>query len=277
MNQLGLGIHYRKVMQIENDIERSISKIENVTGGFAAPQWLRKNEFMSFAIDNIDFNEATYSGKDSLHGTAICVYQERNEGEHNEQVKFIRTNRKSEGRLPCTLLTCIKPLPKAHVYQFDSYCSSIEKYVENQDMTRCWITSFLKLNSEEEEWDQKEVRLTWSGFNSRLSTKLFPIKNVGLISPLLRTPPTKYETLLTEITRCGKINTYYNGDEAITVIGLDMQLFDMAMRLWATDETIRKRYFFVAGQLHTVFWALQNLGSYIKGKVTASRFNVVFS
>lgn len=61
-------------MQIESDLARSMQQIEDVNGGFIAPQWLRPNEFMCFAIDNIDFNEATWSGKNSLHGTGLCVF-----------------------------------------------------------------------------------------------------------------------------------------------------------------------------------------------------------
>lgn len=73
LHSLHIGISYRKLKQIEADIENSLTKIEDNTGGYVAPLWLRKNEFMCFAIDNIDFNEATCSGKDSLHGTSLKV------------------------------------------------------------------------------------------------------------------------------------------------------------------------------------------------------------
>lgn len=56
LNQLCLAIPYRKVLQIENDLARSIEKIEYETGGFAAPQWVQFGKFLSFAIDNVDFN-----------------------------------------------------------------------------------------------------------------------------------------------------------------------------------------------------------------------------
>lgn len=251
-------------MQIESDLARSLQQIESDTGGFVAPQWLRRNEFMCFAIDNIDFNEATWSGKNSLHGTGLCVFQNRyDDAPRNESMPFERTTKQgASNRLPCTLLECNEPRPTAKIYLVD--INSIESidYSKNLEHTRLWMTSFFDVGSET---DFKA--LTWSGFNSRCSIKFNPIKNVGFIAPLLRTPPTEYDTLYTDLMRAHRINVHYNGECAVTVLALDMQLFEMAMKLWVTNDDIKKKFVFVAGQLHTVFWALQNIGSYIKGKI----------
>lgn len=124
------------------------------------------------------------------------------------------------------------------------------------------MTTFFDFGSEE-----TSKVLTWSGFNSRYSKRLNPIKNVGFIAPLLRTPPTHYDTLYTDLMRAHRINVHYNGEGTVTVLALDMQLFEMAMKLWVTSVDIQKKFLFVAGQLHTVFWALQCIGTYIKGNL----------
>lgn len=260
LNEFGLSISYKKLLQIENDLARSIETIQDEAGGFAAPQWLRHNEFLSFAIDNVDFNEATYSGKNSLHGTALCVFQDRLNDGDNHSMNFTRTNLKETNSLPYTLLECFEPVPKPTVYPLDLDSFKACNYAEKIDHTRLWMTMFL-----DDDTPDKTKVLTWSGFNSRCSDKFNSIKNIGLVAPLLRVPPTQYDALFTAIMRAEKINMHFNGIDCTTVVGLDMQLFDMAMKLWATNEHIRKNFFFIAGQLHTVFWMLQNIGTYIKG------------
>lgn len=130
------------------------------------------------------------------------------------------------------------------------------------------MTTFFDIDS-----TSKSKILTWSGFNSLCATKYNSVKNIGLVAPLLRAPPTQFDALLTSLMRAEKINIHYNGPDCITVIGVDLQLFDMAMKLWTTDDRIRKKFFFVAGQLHTVFWMLQNIGTYIKGIFNSSKFS----
>ena len=52
------------------------------------------------------------------------------------------------------------------------------------------------------------------------------------------------------------------GPNQMTVVTFDLQLYDIAMKLWMTDETIRKQFIFRPGELHVVFWALAALGKY---------------
>lgn len=167
---------------------------------------------------------------------------------------------KASNRLPYTLIECNEPLPKASVYPMDVESFQSTNYHEKIDHARLWMTTFFDIDT-----TSKSKVLTWSGFNSRCASKFNSDKNIGLVAPLLRAPPTQYDALLTSLIRAEKINIHYNGPDCITVVGVDLQLFDMTMKLWATDERIRKKFFFVAGQLHTVFWMLQNIGTYIKG------------
>ena len=43
---------------------------------FIVPTGLKKNRFVFFAVDNIDFAEDTVDGKNTLHGTVMTVYQQ---------------------------------------------------------------------------------------------------------------------------------------------------------------------------------------------------------
>jgi len=55
------------------------------------------------------------------------------------------------------------------------------------------------------------------------------------------------------------------GPDAITVVTLDLQLYDMAMKLWVEREDIMKQFLFRPGELYIVFWALAALGKYVEG------------
>ena len=88
---------------------------------------------------------------------------------------------------------------------------------------------------------------------------------MALIPPLLHLPPTEYDILYTGLMRAHDITTHVMGRESITVMTLDLQLYDMAMKLWVEREDIRKQFLFRPGELHVVFWALAALGKYVEG------------
>lgn len=72
---LDLGISYKKVMEIETGIANAVLEKMYSLGGVCLPPWLVKDTLVWFALDNIDFLESTCCGMNTLHGTAIAVYQ----------------------------------------------------------------------------------------------------------------------------------------------------------------------------------------------------------
>ena len=55
------------------------------------------------------------------------------------------------------------------------------------------------------------------------------------------------------------------GKDCLTVITLDMQLYDMAMKLWCSVEDVSNSFLFRPGELHILMWALACIGDYIEG------------
>ena len=49
------------------------------------------------------------------------------------------------------------------------------------------------------------------------------------------------------------------------VVTLDLQLYNMAMRLWIERADIRDKFLFRLGELHVALWALTALGKYVEG------------
>ena len=96
---------------------------------------------------------------------------------------------------------------------------------------------------------------TWSAFNSLLSSKDRNIQqtNIALVPPLIRSPPTDYDTLYTGLMRARDITIATMGNGAITVMTLDLQLYDLAMKMWVENEDIGKQFLFRPGELHVCF------------------------
>lgn len=258
LHQLQFGISYFKVMNLENDIALSVTKSMDSSGGYTVPLWLQKNVPMFFAIDNVDFKEDTSDGKNTLHGTLLVVYQKKSVTVSSTLSIERNKSSKSVARLECNLLEC--QIPQPSLYTSVNSCSL--EYNRSESVTkhnRLWMCSFMnpEINN--------IFPITWSAFNSSSSAKKNELTNVGMIAPILRLPPTNYSALLTSIMRAKHINSETNPG-SITVISFDLQLFDMAMKLWMSDDFIRKNFLFRPGELHTVFWALAALGDYIEGR-----------
>jgi hypothetical protein len=54
------------------------------------------------------------------------------------------------------------------------------------------------------------------------------------------------------------------GPDAVTVITLDLQLYEKAKQLESDGDDIRGKYIFRIGELHTCLAALRALGSFIR-------------
>lgn len=133
-------------------------------------------------------------------------------------------------------------------------CGSLNNF-SNDNL--CWIITSISGFS-------KDTLGTWSSFNS---LKSVPLKkcNVSLLVPLIPFPPTNHAILYKAIKEAQAVNYLANGNNAVTVISLDMQLYVLAMKLWVADENIQKQFIFRPGELHVAFWALATLGEYIEG------------
>ena len=62
-------------MEIETGIANAVLEKMDSLGGVFIPPWLVKDTFVWFALDNIEFLESTPCGMNTLHGTALAVYQ----------------------------------------------------------------------------------------------------------------------------------------------------------------------------------------------------------
>ena len=86
-----------------------------------------------------------------------------------------------------------------------------------------------------------------------------------MVPPLIRAPPTDINVLYTSFMNIQNIAKNITGKDCLTVITLDMQLYDMAMKLWCSVEDVSNSFLFRLGELHILMWALACIGDYIEG------------
>ena len=218
---LDLAISYQKVMEIETSMANSVLKQMESMGGICQPPWLVQDKFIWFALDNIDFLESTPCGMDTLHGTAMAIYQTVSL-EKSPMLPPIDLDRSSKAQtlqdaVGCKMLTCRKPEPGRRKSECQLLTSKPETD-KNKKIDLTWIIGCM--NFGEEEIDiTPQAPGTWGAFNSMLSS---PSKktNVALVPPLIRSPPTEYDTLYTGMMRARDITTRVMGNDAITVMTL---------------------------------------------------------
>ena len=149
----------------------------------------------------------------------------------------------------------IKPKKKLD-YKLSESCNLD---IEYKDFS--WILACLDLDKS----GRNRLPGTWGAFNSLVSTKETTKTSVVTVPPLIRAPPTDINVLYTSFMNIQNIANNITGKDCLTVITLDMQLYDMAMKLWCSVEDVSNSFLFRPGELHILMWALACIGDYIEG------------
>lgn len=87
LHGFGMSVEYNRLLRVESQIEASVLKrMENDDGLFLPPD-IVKGRHIFFAIDNVDFAEDTYDGRNTLHGTAMAIYQKCQDEDEKPQIR----------------------------------------------------------------------------------------------------------------------------------------------------------------------------------------------
>ena len=167
LNDLSIGLSYKKLLSIENAIAADVVEETKPNNGVYLPPWSVPDEFTCFAIDNIDFLEQTPSGMNTLHGTAIAMYQQKTEGECSSERIFDRERKLKDIFDDCEipLLNCSKPKPKKSTRYNVSLLESEPFMDEKRKTDLVWVMGTVKSSNEEDKSPG-----TWAVFNSFNST-----------------------------------------------------------------------------------------------------------
>lgn len=102
--------------------------------------------------------------------------------------------------------------------------------------------------------------LSWSAFNS-LIFEPGPVCETGVVAPLYTRSPTEWPVLYTILTHAKQINHLIIGERKKTIVTLDGDLYDRAVKL----PNYKEEYCIRLGSLHQTTAALKCLGKYVEG------------
>lgn len=82
-----ISVEYNRLLRVESQIEASVLKRMEHNEGLFLPPDILKGSYVFFAIDNVDFQEDTYDGRNTLHGTSMAIYQKSHAEDERPQIR----------------------------------------------------------------------------------------------------------------------------------------------------------------------------------------------
>ena len=85
----GMTVEYNRLLRVESQIESAVINRMEQNGGLYIPPELVQGRHFFFAVDNVDFSEDTYNGKNTLHGTAMAIYQRCDKNDERLELRYV--------------------------------------------------------------------------------------------------------------------------------------------------------------------------------------------
>ena len=265
LHKLGVCVDYSRILRIETQLAEALLR-HSVDHGIYVPPALAKGQFIYFAVDNSNFSEDTPEGKNTLHVTAMAVFQRKKD--HLPEItldlgKSLKSESLPTSSIPATeLLPCHVPSnaqPKCPTYgRFDTSPSPDITDAAAQDDLAWSVGQSLARSCSE-----NPMIPTWAAYHSKASSSTLPLTTVTMM-PLLAAPAHKWSTMLTVLKQAQNITTVVFGESHKTVITFDLQLYEKAVNLQLPTAPALDHLVFRLGELHTVMAALRAIGSSIE-------------
>ena len=248
LHELGVSVNYMRILRIETQLTKAVLRNLSKQNIFIPPK-LWKGQYIFFSVDNSDFSEDTPDGKNTLHATAMVVFQRKRTKDHETILEIDATMRTKS--LPQ------ESTPDTEILQCSGYTLDT---TPSSDVTK-----------KEEQND-----LAWSVGNSIIRSRLEQVKipNYQVLSlthqlttismmPLLAAH--EWSTMLAVLMQAQKITAVVMGENHKTVITFDLQLYEKAVKLQMHKAPDLDHLVFRIGEMHTIMASLRALGASIDG------------
>jgi hypothetical protein len=247
----GYCISYNRTLMIETSIANAV--IENMMhhNDIYIPSFIKRDKFLFFAMDNIDFCEDTPHGKDTLHATVTVVFQQQQHDDGNCVTVPLQIHEaKSMTLLPydVDMENCNKPA--VDTSKTAQTAPLIYKLDPQKHATTLGQLEWCIMRATDHGEDGDTRIPGWGGYNSLISTSTTTkLTNVGTL-PLIPAPAHEWSTLLTVLKQAQNITTMVVADSQKTVITLDMALYEKALQLTEYRPDMKGQYVLRLGELH---------------------------
>lgn len=269
LNRTGLSISYDEVQRCRTAL--ASYTVESSQGKVPIPAHFDLSKFTTIAFDNCDHNEATNSGMDSMHDTAITVFQDYSPN-ISHKPKISETNVDRNSRTFTTELECQKLL------EFHNAKSPIvitsetpinetriipQNYAQMRTEDLIWILSRVDVSTDPFALHEKERQLIpgWSAFNSLVIKDTRPKQIVGFL-PILPHPVTEYSTVYTAMSNFNEVLSQ------LRQVSLPVFCDEGVYRIAKHIELLRPNEFtnlvLMLGDFHLTKIAMSCIGKYLR-------------
>ena len=221
LHELGVSVNYARILRIETQLAQAVLSNSSENNIFIPPE-LCKGQFFCVCVDNSDFSEDTPDGKNTLHATAMVVFQRKRTKDHETILEIDATMRTKS--LPQ------KSTPDTEILQCSGYTldttpsSDVTKKEEQNDLAWSVGNSIIRSRLE-------QVKIpTWAPYNSQVLSLTHQLTTVSMM-PLLAAPAHEWSTMLTVLMQAQKITAVVMGENHKTVITFELQLCEKAVKL----------------------------------------------
>lgn len=255
-------VSYSCVLLLETSLANAVVENTRQFNGLYVPPFLKKGQFLFFAVDNTDFAEDTIDGKGTTHGTITAVYQKANVPGELVAPKLELTAAKNLSILPyhVPIKPCAKPKPEPdnRAQRFEASTTGVAQSYELTQLG--WVIASTLSRAKEN--DEQSKIPGWAGYKSLISS-CQPLTQVGAL-PLLPEVAHEWPTMLTVILQASQLKTLVVGQGYPTVITFDMALYEKAVQLLDARVDLKRKLVPRLGELHAVMAALRALGTSIE-------------
>ena len=92
LHELGVSVNYARILRIETKLAQAVLSNSSENNIFIPPK-LCKGQFFCVCVDNSNFSEDTPDGKNTLHATAMVVFQRKRTKDHETILEIDATTR----------------------------------------------------------------------------------------------------------------------------------------------------------------------------------------
>ena len=255
LHELGVSVNYVRILRIETQLTQAVLRNLSKQNIFIPPK-LWKGQYIFFSVDNSDFSEDTPDGKNTLHATAMVVFQRKRTKDHETILEIDATMRTKS--LPQ------KSTPDTEILQCSGYTldttpsSEVTKKEDQNDLAWSVGNSIIRSRLE-------QVKITtWAPYSSQVLSLTHQLTTVSMM-PLLAAPAHEWSTMLTVLMQAQKITAVVMGENHKTVITFDLHLCEKAVKLQMHKAPDLDHLVFRIGEMHTIMASLRALGASIDG------------
>jgi hypothetical protein len=289
LSAASVGISYRRVNEITNEIAESALDCMNNHGGIYIPPKLYKGIPVRGSADNIDAKVDTPDGKNSFHGTASSVYQrtpiDENQATVCKPLELSRTLKHVIKDVPSTvvqLLPCnIRGSPKPPVsphYADYKLGQHTDKMAKAQQCDLLWLCaryiqrSLPHLDGSDHANSSDNVAYSehtqgipvWKAYNSQVHISTDSLDKSSSL-PIINAPAHEWQTLVTVLENLHKLNRIACPDDAGKImVTFDMDLYKRALKLEYLNRQFKEKWWLLPGPFHISLCAIRCLGKTIE-------------